>query len=314
MTGLPSHVRGIVLMVLATGAFTVNDTFFKLATEDLPVFQSLFLRGAAAAIFCLPLVLFSGAITKMARIFDRWAMLRSAFEIASVFCILNALARIPIADITAIAQLAPMLLMIAAALIFREKLGLWRVGLMVLGFAGALMIAQPQADGISPYMVLGIVGAVLLACRDLIARKVPEDIPGSIVTYGVVLMVMVASLAVTMLTGEWVDPPLHALGYLLASGLFVMFGHHFIFLSFRAAPVGVVAPFFYSATIWALLLGFLVFGEFPNALAIAGIGLILGSGVVLVMHSRKPVVAVPAAIDAKEGSDTEQFDIEKVPE
>lgn len=308
------NARGIVLMVLATGSFTVNDTFFKMATVDLPVFQSLFLRGAAAAIFCLPLVLFSGAITKMARIFDRWAMLRSGFEIVSVFCILNALARIPIADITAIAQLAPMLLMIAAALIFREKLGLWRIGLMVLGFAGALMIAQPQADGISPFMVLGIVGAVLLACRDLIARKVPAEIPGSVVTYGVVVMVMVASLIVTLLTGEWIDPPLRALGYLLASGLFVMFGHHFLFLAFRAAPVSVVAPFFYSATIWALMLGFLVFGEFPNALAIAGIALILASGVVLVMYSRKPVVAVPAAIDANEGSDAERFDIEKVPE
>ena len=174
------------------------------------------------------------------------------------------------------------------------------------------MIAQPRADGISPIWCQESWGGAACLPR-LIARKVPEY-TGSIVTYGVVLMVMVASLAVTMLTGEWVDPPLHALGYLLASGLFVMFGHHFIFLSFRAAPVGVVAPFFYSATIWALLLGFLVFGEFPNALAIAGIGLILGSGVVLVMHSRKPVVAMPAAIDAKEGSDTEQFDIEKVPE
>lgn len=286
-------------MVLATGTFTVNDTFFKMATEDLPVFQSLFLRGAAAAIWCLPLVVFSGAAGKMPMMFDRWAMLRSAFEIASVFCILNALARMPIADVTAIAQLAPMLLLIAAAVIFRERLRAVQMVLILMGFVGALMIAQPQADGISPFMVLGIVGAFGIAGRDLIARKVPAEIPGAVVTYGVVLMVMAASLVVTVLTGEWVNPPLHALGYLFASGLFVMLGQHFIFLAFRTAPVGVVAPFLYTATIWALLLGFLVFGDFPNWLAIAGIALILSSGVMLVLRSRRPTVAISAAIDAK---------------
>ncbi len=289
-------------MVAASGAFVINDSFFKLATEELPVFQALFLRGVAAAIWCLPMVLLTRSAHRMRMIFDRWALLRNVFEIIAVFCFLNALARMPIADISAIGQLSPMLLLIGAAVIFRERLGRAQIVLILGGFAGALMVAQPQAGSVSPFMVLGLVAAVAIAGRDIVARMLPADIPGPVVAYGAVIMVMAASGIATLLFDSWVSPSFHTLVYLLASGFFLMFGQLFIFLTFRVAPVGVVAPFLYSTLLWALLLGFVMFGDFPNPLAFAGIGLILVCGVILVMRSSRPAVAARTPIDIKQGS------------
>lgn len=289
-------------MVLASGAFVINDSLFKIASMELPVFQALFLRGVAAAIWCLPVVFVTRSAHRMGMIFDRWALLRNVFEIVAVFCFLNALARMPIADISAMGQLSPMLLLIGAALIFKEKLGRMQIVLMLVGFAGAILVAQPQGGSVSPFMVLGLVAAVAIAGRDLVARKLPASMPGPVVAYGAVIMVMLASGATMLVLDEWVAPSLTTLGVLLGSGFFLMFGQIFIFLTFRAAPVGVVAPFLYSTMIWALLLGFVVFGDFPNALAIAGIGLILVSGVLLVLRSGRSAVVTRTAIDIKQGS------------
>ncbi len=290
-------------MVLASGAFVINDSLFKMASAELPVFQALFLRGIAAALWCLPMVFITRSADRMAMIFDRWALVRNVFEIIAVFCFLNALARMPLADISAIAQLSPMLLLIGAALIFREALGKTQLLLILVGFVGAMLIARPQAGAISPFMVLGLVAAVAIAGRDLVARKVPHDIPGPVVAYGAVIMVMVASGIASLLVDEWVAPSVQSLGILLASGFFLMFGQLFIFMTFRVAPVGVVAPFLYSATIWALLLGLLMFGDFPDLVAIAGIGLILVSGVLLVLRSGRRAVVTRTAIDINRGSD-----------
>jgi drug/metabolite transporter (DMT)-like permease len=302
LASLSANARGIILMVAASGAFVINDSLFKMASTELPVFQALFLRGVAAAIWCLPMVFITRSAHRMGMIFDRWALLRNVFEIIAVFCFLNALARIPIADITAIGQLSPMLLLIGAAVIFRERLGVTRIALILVGFAGAMLIAQPQSGSISPFMVLGLIAAVAMAGRDMVARMVPTAVPGPVVAYGAVIMVMLASLVATVLFDDWVAPSIEVLGILAASGVFLMFGQLFIFLTFRAAPVSVVAPFLYSATLWALLLGLVMFGDFPNALAIAGIGLILVSGVLLVVRSGRQAVVTRTAIDLKQGS------------
>lgn len=286
-------------MVLATGAFVINDSLFKLASVDLPIFQALFLRGVGAAICCLPLVFFTRSARKMGMIVNRWALLRNVFEIATVFCFLTALTQMPLADITAIGQLSPMILLIGAAVLFRERLGRLQMILIAVGFIGAILIAQPSAMGVSPFMVLGLLSAIGMAARDLAARKVPAQMPGAVVAYGAVIMVMLASLVASLLFETWVTPPLRALVYLGVAGFFLMFGQMFIFLTFRVAPVSVVAPFLYTATLWALAMGWLFFGELPNLAAFGGIALVAGSGVVLVMHSRRAALVTRTAIDTK---------------
>ncbi|RYE10890.1 MAG: DMT family transporter [Hyphomicrobiales bacterium] len=278
-----SNLRGIALMVIATCVFSVNDVLMKLATEGLPPYQVLFMRGVLASLILLPVVLLSGNGRQLKHVFDRWVVLRNLFELFAVLCFVVALANMPIADLSALGQISPMLLLLGVAVIYREKIGRSRLLLMVLGFAGALLVAQPGGSGATPYAVLGVLTAIGTAARDIVGRKVGTNIPALVVAYSTLLLVMVGAGIATFGFEQWVMPSPRHLLLLAGSGLFLSLGHIFIFMSYRAAATSAVAPFYYLFSLWAMLSGVFVFGTFPNALAIAGICLIVISGVAVVL-------------------------------
>jgi drug/metabolite transporter (DMT)-like permease len=295
MSPQKSNLRGIALMVLATGAFVVNDSFLKLVTEGLPPFQALFLRGVSAALWCAPLLLVTGNLRRLPQVVNRWVLARNAMELFAVLCFVVALARMPIADITALTQVAPMLLLIGVSVVYGERIGALRMVLIAIGFVGAVLVAQPGGAGVSPYAVLGFGTALGTALREIIARKVSAAIPGPVVATSAVLVVMSGALTAHLLFEQWVMPDGRHLLLLLAAGFFLTIGHLCIFLSYRHGATAAVAPFFYMFTVWAVISGLLVFGTFPNELAIAGIALILGSGVIIVLlDERRRRLAVVA--------------------
>ncbi len=147
MSSSHNNLRGIALMVLATGVFVTNDTFMKLATEGLPPLQVLFMRGVAATIWCVPLLFITGAIKQIRFVTDKWVTLRSIVETSAVCLFVVCLANMPIADITALGQLAPMMMLLGLALFFREPIGLNRLLLIGVGFAGAVLVVSGGTGG-----------------------------------------------------------------------------------------------------------------------------------------------------------------------
>lgn len=278
-----SNLRGIVLMIAATAVFAINDTFLKLATEGLPPFEVLFLRGVAASLWAVPLVILTGNARAIAQVADKWALARNSMELVAVLCFIVALKNMPIADITALGQTAPMLLLLGVGLIYGERIMAVRMGLIAVGFVGAVLVAQPSGAGISPYAILGFGTAAGTALRDIVGRKVPAHVPGPVVALSAILVVMLGSLACHLIFERWAMPETRHLLFLLASGFFLTIGHLCIFLAYRQGATGAVAPFYYMFTIWAVISGLLVFGTFPNALAVGGIILILLSGVAIVL-------------------------------
>lgn len=290
-----SNLRGIALMIAATAAFVTCDTFMKLATEGLPPFEVLFLRGAGATLWAVPLVIFTGNARAIAQVADKWVLVRNSMELLGVLCFIVALANMPIADITALGQVAPMLLLLGVGLVYGEKIGAPRMALIAAGFLGAILVAQPSGAGISPYAILGFGTAAGTALRDLIGRKVPRHIPGPVVALSAILVVLVGSLAFHLVFEQWVTPEPRHLLFMLASGFFLTIGHLCIFLAYRYGATGAVAPFFYTFTIWAVISGLVVFGTFPNALAVVGMALILLSGVVIVFLDERRRRLAPVA-------------------
>lgn len=278
-----ANLRGILFMVLSTGFFSANDAFMKLATVGLPPFEVLFLRGVMASLLALPVVLLTGNGPGLRHVVDRWVLIRNSLEFLAVLCFVVALAKLPIADVTALGQIAPMLLLLGVAVIYRDRIGPQRAVLIAIGFIGALCVAQPGAGGISPYVVLGLMCAVGTAARDIAGRKVDPHIPTMAVAYGALLVVMSGAGVATALFERWVMPDLQHLVFLACSGGLLSLGHFFIFLSYRTGATAAVAPFYYMFAIWAVCSGLLVFGTLPNALALAGIGLIVASGVAVVL-------------------------------
>jgi drug/metabolite transporter (DMT)-like permease len=281
MQFLPSNLRGPALMAAGTGAFVVNDSMMKLATVGLPPLQVLFMRGIAATLWCLPLVLLLGYGQQLHRVLDRWVLLRNGFELAAVMLFVLALARMPIADITAIGQITPLVFILGMGLLMREKVGWMRTGLIALGFAGALLVARPTGQGISVFALLGFASAVLCAARDIAGRRVAPDVPGWILAFCAILLVMAGAGIASALTERWAMPQLHHVALLVGAGFFLMFGHFCLFTAYRLGDAATVAPFYYMFSVWALLSGAIVFRTLPDAPALVGIACILLSGVMI---------------------------------
>ena len=282
-----SNLSGVAAMLAATASFVVCDTFMKLVTSDLPPFEVLFLRGVAASLACGLLLVPFGDWRAISSAVHLRPLLRAGAETMSVLCYIVALSRLPIADVIAIMQTAPLFLILAIAFLLREPVGAARVVLVILGFAGGVLVAQPGPDGISSAALLAFASAVLIAARDLIGRGVPARIPVMVVTFATNVMVMAVAGAMSVGFESWRAPTGRHLAFLGFAGLFVTLGHVGLLLAYRLGRTAAVAPFFYSFALWGVLSGVFVFGALPNALALAGIALIAGSGVAIVLIDRR---------------------------
>jgi drug/metabolite transporter (DMT)-like permease len=282
-----SDLSGIAAMLAATAVFIVGDSFMKLVTEDLPPFEVLFLRTIAASLACAVLVALRGEWGVVSGALDFRALLRAAGETLSNLCYVVALARMPIADVIAILQTAPLILILGAALLLREKIGPARVVLALAGFAGALMVAQPGTNGISPAALLAFGAAMFVAVRDLIGRGVPTRIPVTVVILATMLMVMVAAGAMSLGLENWVAPTARHLTFIGLSGLLLALGHVGLLLAYRLGRTATIAPFFYSFALWGVVSGLIVWGALPNDLALTGIALIVTSGIAIVLLDQR---------------------------
>lgn len=295
MQSIPSTIRGPLFMIVATGSYLVNDTMMKLATAGLPSYEVLFLRGAAATLWGFPLLFLLGYGKQIPLILDKRVLRRNLLELAAILCYVVALANMQIADSTALGQITPLLMLVGSSILFGDRIGGQRMALIGLGFIGALMVAQPTMEGISVYALLALGNAALSAARDLAGRRVPAEVPGMIVAISAVVVVLVGAGAAHLVSERWVMPEIRHLVLMAGAGFFLIFGHFFIFMAYRVGPTSAVAPFYYCFTIWAVISGLLVFGQFPNALAVCGILLVVGSGLTIVtLDQRKRRLTIVA--------------------
>ncbi len=272
------NLRGIIYMVLAGITFVSCDSFLKMMLLDVPPLQSLVLRGVTATVWCFGLLAVMGQLKHLPKAFGFWTIMRSLAEVVAVTCFILALANVPLATVTAIYQVAPLLVLAGASLIWGENVGLVRWLLIGVGLLGAILVAQPGGDAASPYALLGFVTAFASAARDLLTRKASDDVPGLVVTFNVIVAVLLASFLNNQLFEGWQPVQTITWAYAAGAGFFVMLGHFFVYMSFRYASARTVAPFYYSFTLIAVAAGALVFGEVPNGLAMVGIALIVFCG------------------------------------
>jgi drug/metabolite transporter (DMT)-like permease len=283
---------GIILMILATACFTINDSLLKLAMNEIPPFEALFLRGVGSTALGIPLLVALGLFRFVPRMLDGRVQLRNLLELTAAMGFVAGLAYVPIADLTALGQTSPLLLLIGAMLFFKERLSGLQVALIILAFAGALMVAQPGADGFSPYTLFGLWSAAAVAIRDLVGRRIKLDIPGIVVAVAAGAIEIVGAGLAGLILEQWTLPSPLTLAFAIGSSMFLIAAHWLLLTAYRAASVSAVVPFLYMSTIWALLSGMLIFGTFPNALAMVGIGVIMASGVAVVVLERWPKKAV----------------------
>ncbi len=285
---LSINERGIAFMIAATASFVACDTFMKLAAESMPPIEAIFVRSGFVVLWAIPLLFVFGQAGNIGALSDKRVMLRSVIELVGALGYVFGLANLNIADFTALVQLSPIIVMLAAAAFLKLPATRMQLVLAVIAFIGALFVVQPGGSSFSIYAFFGLWTAALTAARELVGRTVPAGISGIIVALGAGLFSTIGAGALTVAFETFRVPSLAETALIAGSALFLMLAQIFIFMAYRHAEPGAVAPFFYAGALWAMLSSVLVFGTLPNALGLVGIVVIVASGVgVLVLTSKQ---------------------------
>jgi drug/metabolite transporter (DMT)-like permease len=277
--------RGVLAMAAGTSSFVTNDSLIKYVTESLPSSQTIFLRGACATALLVALALASGLLRQAAGLLDRRVLLRALLDTAATFTYLTSLFHLPLANATAINMATPIFITLFAVIAFRERVGPGRWLAIATGFAGVLLVVQPTPSAFNAYAVLCLGGTLLHACRDLMTRTIAPRIPSLLVTLSTALAVTLAAAA-WGLAQDWKPVTGAQLGLLAAAGVFLSGGYYLLIVSMRGGEVNVIAPFRYAGLLFALLIGFVVWGDVPNPLAWLGTALLVGAGL-YVLHGER---------------------------
>lgn len=278
---LSSNGTGALFMTLSMASFVFNDTLMKVVLQDLPLFQSIFLRGIFATVFMAVFCKLRGAFIvpggPIRAVAHPMVLLRTLGEVGGTYFFLTALKHLPIANVTAVLQILPLTITLAAALFLGEKVGWRRYGAILIGFIGVLLIIRPGPDGFNVFAIYAVIATLFITLRDLATRKLPETTPSLLVSLVTAFVVMLLGLSGMVVRG-WEPVTLTQVALLGAAAAIIIGGYVFSILAMRVGEVSFVAPFRYSILLWAIALGFIVFGDVPDTIAVIGAILIVGSG------------------------------------
>jgi drug/metabolite transporter (DMT)-like permease len=281
-----TNQRGIYAMLIAMAFFLVNDTLVKLASATLPTGQLVCLRGALACIWLSAMCVHQGSFRRITSLSDKVIWVRGLLDGLASLTYLTALIHLPLANATAINLASPLFILIMAVMFLGESLRLSRTLAALVGFAGVLLVIRPSTEGFNVYAWMCVLGTVIHAARDVITRRIGSEVPVTLATWSNALCVTLLS-GVWSLTEPWVPiTGLTGLWLVLSSACLAM-AYHFIIVAMRHGEMGVIAPFRYSALLYAVVLGYLVWGEIPDAITWIGIGLLVGAGLSLLWSNKK---------------------------
>jgi len=273
------NFRGALFMSLSMFGFVTNDATTKWISDDLTLFQIVFLRGLFTIVLIGGFAYWRGALSyRPDRRDTKVIALRLFGEVGGTFCFLNALFNMPLANASAILQSLPLAVTLGAALFMGEKVGWRRYSAIFIGFLGVMIIVRPGMEGFNAYALWAVAAVVFVTIRDLSTRSLSRGVPSLYVT-------LTTAVGVTVLSGiclpfaEW--KPVEGDHFLFLGGAacLVFVGYLFGIMAMRHGEIGFIAPFRYTILVWAIGLGFVVFGDIPDLWTIVGSSIVIGMGI-----------------------------------
>ncbi|MFO1328322.1 MAG: DMT family transporter [Rubrivivax sp.] len=275
--------RGIRLMMAGMACFIVNDAIVKLVSASLPAGQLIFVRGLMASALVLLALRRSGVPLAPRQLLRGAVPLRAALDAAATFSYLLSLFHLPLANATAINMASPLMITAIAVGALGARVTWRQVLAIVAGFAGVLLVIQPSGAGFNAWAWLCLLAALLHALRDLVTTRIAHEVPAIGITLATALAVTAVAAAVMLVQG-WQPLEARPFALLAAAAVFLAGGYHLVIRATRAGELALVAPFRYSGLLLAVALGWVLWGDVPNALAWAGIVLVMGAGWYLLRH------------------------------
>lgn len=281
------NLRGAMLMCVSVTGFTCNDVVMKFVTQDMPLYQAITLRGLAVILGVWLVALRDGGLRLHVAPGARLPMvLRVAGEVGSTLLFLNALMHMAIGDLTAIMQSLPLVVTVAAALVFGERLGWRRVSAVLIGMLGVLIILRPGSGAFGIWSLVAIGAMLMVALRDLATRSFGAHVTSSTIAFYTAIVVTLTGLVLSFGQG-WVMPRPEQLLLLALAGGFLTVGYVTAVSAMRVGEMSYVAPFRYVSLLVAILAGLVVFGEWPDLWTWAGSALVVGAGVYMILREAR---------------------------
>jgi drug/metabolite transporter (DMT)-like permease len=277
--------RGVLAMSAGMASFVSNDALVKFVSQSLPSSQLIFIRGIFATLLLFAISHAMGMTGRIRLLADRKVVLRAALDAFATVTYLTSLFHLPIGNATAINMATPLFITLFAVIAFKEQVGTGRWLAILTGFTGVLLVVQPTGAAFNAYALLCLAGTLLHASRDLTTRVIDKSIPSILVTLS-------TAIGVTLLAGiwclftEWKPASWQQLGLLATASVFLSGGYFLLTVSMRGGEMSLIAPFRYTGLLFALVLGYLVWGDVPNALAWGGIALLVAAGL-YVLHGER---------------------------
>jgi drug/metabolite transporter (DMT)-like permease len=232
---------------------------------------------------------------------DRFLWLRTLGEIGGTATFLTALARLDIANITAVAQTVPLAVTAAAALFMGEKVGIRRWSAITIGFLAVVLVIRPGMTGFSAWSLLALASVGFIVLRDLSSRAMSLSIHPLTVT--VISLATLVPLGLALSPFEpWREFSATTLAYCFGSSVTLSVAYVLVVLAMRHGEISVVSPFRYTILLWALLIQVSVFGVWPDSVTVLGSAILVATGLYTVYRERKvrgdagPLAAVPAMV------------------
>jgi drug/metabolite transporter (DMT)-like permease len=299
--------KGIALKLVSAVLFAVMSALIRYLGARYPIGEVVFFRSAFAVV---PVVLVYAWRRELAAAVRTENPLgqasRGALSIVGMFCNFGALARLPLIEANAIGFSSPLIGVALAALVLKERVRIYRWSAVTIGFVGVLVVLAPHFSRDELTLVMAstasvagvtyaVAGSVINAGTMIQTRHLTKsERTSSIVFY---FSVICALSGLVTLPFGWIMPTAAELAALATIGFLGGMGHILLTESYRYASASVVAPFDYTSMIWALLLGYVMFGEVPTAMIVLGSAIIAGAGLFVIWREHQLALAHKTAAE-----------------
>jgi len=298
--------KGIGLKLASALLFAAMSALVRDLGKVAPVGQMVFFRSAFAILPVVVIYALRGELGTAVRTSRPLGQLgRGLLSVCGMFTNFASLVRLPLADVTAISFASPLITVALAAVILKERVRIYRWSAVLIGFAGIIVMLVPHFE-VGHYAAIGATAAAIgsmLALTSSVCnagtviqtrRLTQSETTSSIVFYFSLVCAIAGALTLPF---DWYTPTASELAKLIGLGVLGGLAHILLTESYRHAPASAVAPFDYSSMLWALLLGYWLFGELPEALVYLGACIVAGAGLFVIWRERQLSLQRPREVE-----------------
>lgn len=274
----------VLIMLLSMFLFTANDAVGKWLTNSYSVGQLVFIRSCAAALVLIPFAMRAG-LSRLMDIERPWIfILRIILTLIDSFAFYYAVSFLPLADVMTFWLAAPIYVAALSPMVLGEHVGWRRWAAIAVGFLGVIIALEPSNEMLSPAALVSLAGSLAFGLTMLFTRNL-RSTPG----IAMIFWQSLGGVAVGAMTipFSWTNPATTQWPALVLLGILSMVAYVLVNLAFKLADAAIVAPLQYTQLFWAIIFGWLVFGDFPSNAKFAGALLIIASGLFILYRERK---------------------------